>query len=229
VAIGPSRRARLGRVVRSLFWTSVVLAIVIGTTALVADRLVARRAAPFTTASLDRLPSLDVALVLGTAPRVWQGRPNQFFERRMDAAAELYRAGKVRWLLVSGDNRSHDYDEPTAMRAALIRRGIPAEAIYRDYAGIRTLDSVLRAATVFGQPRLVVVSQRFHTERAIFLARRHGIEAWGYEADDIVGALGMVPRLREYAGRLRAVWDVLMDSEPRHGGSPVRIGVDPPT
>ena len=224
-----SRRGRIVRFVRIVFWTSIVLAIVIGTSALVADRFVARRAAPFTTSSLDRLPSLDVALVLGTAPRVWQGRPNQFFERRMDAAAELYRAGKVRWLLVSGDNRSQYYDEPTAMRAALMRRGIPAEAIYRDYAGIRTLDSVLRASTVFGQQRFVVVSQRFHTERAIFLARRHGIEAWGYEADDIAGALGMVPRLREFAGRLRALWDLLMDSEPRHGGPPVRIGVDPPT
>ena len=92
-----------------------------------------------------------------------------------------------------------------------------------------SLDSVLRASTVFGQQRFVVVSQRFHTERAIFLARRHGIEAWGYEADDIAGALGMVPRLREFAGRLRALWDLLMDSEPRHGGPPVRIGVDPPT
>jgi SanA protein len=229
VARASSRRGWLGRFVRAVFWTSVGLTIVIGTSALVADRLVVRRAAPFTTSSLDRLPSLDVALVLGTAPRVWQGRPNQFFERRMDAAAELYRAGKVRWLLVSGDNRSPYYDEPTAMREALLRRGIPADAIYRDYAGIRTLDSILRAASVFGQQRYVVVSQRFHTERAIFLARRHGIDAWGYEADDIAGALGMVPRLREYAGRLRAVWDVLMDSEPRHGGPPVRIGVDPPT
>src|SRR5215475_7375697 len=119
----------------------------------------------------SRLPDTDVALVLGAAPIGPEGGPNRYFEYRLDAAAALWRAKKVKYLLVSGDNSQPDYDEPTAMRAGLIKRGVPAATIYRDFAGLRTLDSVLRARAVFGQQRLIIVSQGFHASRAIFLAR----------------------------------------------------------
>ena len=210
-------------------WTFALAVVVTVACAVAADRWIAARAASFVTHDMDRLGTADVALVLGTAPRVWQGRPNQFFERRMDAAAALWKAGKVRWLLVSGDNRARDYDEPTAMRAALIARGVPAQAIYRDSAGVRTLDSVLRASDVFGQKHYIVVSQRFHNERAVVLARLRGIEAWGYDAAEVDGALRLVPRLREYVARLRALYDMVAGTRPRHGGPPVVIGQDPPT
>jgi SanA protein len=195
---------------------------------LVADRWIAARAAPFTAATVETLPTLNVALVLGTSPLGWTGRPNQFFERRLDAAAELFRHGKVRFLIVSGDRRD-GYDEPLAMRAGLIARGVPESAIYRDPFGARTLDSVLRVRSAYGQVRVIFVSQRFHTERAVFLARRNGLEAWGYEAADVSGALGLLPRLREYASRLRAVWDVARGTRARQDGPAVAIGVDPPS
>src|SRR5262245_13519597 len=114
-----------------------------------AERRLDSAAAPYMSTDPARLPQVDVALVLGAAPIGPEGGPNRYFVYRLDAAAALLKAGKVKYLLVSGDNRSHDYDEPTAMREGLIARGVPAAAIYRDFAGLRTWDSVVRARSVF--------------------------------------------------------------------------------
>ena len=135
-----------------------------------------------------------MALVLGTAPIGPEGGPNVYFVHRLDAAAALWKAGKVKYVIVSGST-----GEPEAMRAGLIERGVPATAIYRDPAGYRTRDSVLRARDVFGQKRLIViVSQRFHLSRALFLARHAGIEAWGFEARDVEQPYSIVTELRRY-------------------------------
>src|SRR5262249_27093646 len=143
------------------------------------DWWIDQAASPYATDRIDSVPPADVALVLGTSPHAAGQRRNLYFEYRLDAAAQLQKAGKGKDLLVSGDNQDRDYDEPTAMRDGLIARGVPADAIYRDFAGIRTLDSVLRARDVFAQSRYVVVSQGFHNHRAIWLARQNGIEAYG--------------------------------------------------
>lgn len=193
-----------------------------------AERRLDHLAAPYMTDDPARIPVAEVALVLGAAPIGPEGGPNRYFEYRLDAAAALWRSGKVKYLLVSGDNRTENYDEPTAMRAGLMKRGVPAEAIYRDFAGLRTRDSVLRAASVFGQQRLIIVSQPFHLARAIFLAREEGIEAWGFEAQDVSRAYSIFTTLRRYPSALRAYVDVWFDTPPRHAGEPVRIGVDPP-
>jgi len=187
-----------------------------------------RQAAPDITDDVASLPATDVALVLGAAPIGPEGGPNLYFEYRLDAAAALWRAGKIRYLLVSGATRQDDYDEPSAMRAGLIKRGMPAEAIYRDYGGLRTHDSIVRAKAVFGQTRLIVVSQSFHLARALFLARAEGIEVRGFAAHDVVRPYSMVTVLRRYPSALVAYVDVWFDMPPRHGGPPVRIGVDPP-
>jgi len=155
---------------------------------------------------LDQVPHAPAALVLGCAPRTRDGRPNLYFERRMDAAAELYSSGVVEALIASGDNQRVDYDEPSAMKAALVARGVPAERIHCDYAGLRTLDSVVRAAEVFGQRRFVIVSQRFHNERALYLARAHGLDVYAYDAAPV--ARGGVARARELAARAAALLDV---------------------
>jgi SanA protein len=187
-----------------------------------------RAAEPYATRSLEAVPALPVALVLGTAPTIAGGGRNPYFEYRLDAAAALYKAGRVKFLLVSGDNRRRSYDEPSGMKDGLVARGVPGTAIYRDYAGLRTLDSVLRARDVFGQARYVVVSQGFHTRRAIWLARRHGIEAFGFDARDVPARVAPQVWLRNYASAVRAFWDVTLGTRPRHGGPIVRIGVDPP-
>jgi len=193
-----------------------------------AERRLEQLADPYLFDDSAQLPYVDVAVVLGAAPIGPEGGPNRYFEYRLDAAAALWLAGKVKYLLVSGDNSRPDYDEPSAMRAGLISRGVPASAIYRDFAGVRNGDSMLRAKSVFGLQRLIVVSQGFHAARAIFLARDEGIEAWGLAARDVDRAYSVFTELRRYPSAVRAYLDVWLDTPPRHAGSSVAIGVDPP-
>jgi SanA protein len=203
------------RWLRLLLGVTAVLALWLGLTAW----RVGGSVAPFVSADRDALPTTKVGLVLGCSEQVAGGRKNLYFERRMAAAAELFHSGKVRYLLVSGDNSRADYDEPSDMQRALVAAGVPASRIVLDYAGFRTLDSVVRAKQVFGLSELIVVSQRFHNERAVYLARAHGIRAYGYNARDVGGSAAVRTRLREVVSRLVAVLDVeLLHSSPRFGG-----------
>ncbi len=204
------------------------LALLLTLSAWLADRGLAQFAAPYLADDPSALPEVEVALVLGAAPIGPEGGPNRYLEYRLDAAAALWRAGKVKYLLLSGDRRPPDYDEPSVMRARLISRGVPAHAIYRDFAGVRTRDSVLRARSVFGQRRLIVVSQGFHASRAIFLARHDGIEAWGLAARDVAHAYSIFTELRRYPSALRALYDVGLAPAPRPAGPAIAICIDPP-
>ncbi len=174
--------------------------------------------------SIDDLPEVRVGLVLGTSNRVSDGRPNIFFLRRIDAGVELYENGKVEKLLLSGDNSTLEYNEPEMMKEAFIEAGIPEEDLVLDYAGFRTLDSVVRAAEVFGVEEMIVVSQKFHTERAIFIARNIGIDAYGYNADS--PGFEMAPRVfvREVFARVYLVWDLFInDTEPKFLGDEIEV------
>src|SRR5262249_38184308 len=164
-------------------------------------------------------------LVLGCSDRLADGRPNLYYRGRIDAAAELWSAGKVAYLLVSGDNHSRDYDEPTTMLRDLVAAGIPRDRIVLDYAGVRTLAPVVRAKEVFGLDGFVVISQRFHNERAVFIARANGLGAVAYDAPDVGGPEGLKTHAREFIARLRAVMDVeLLGTGPRFLGDRIRIG-----
>ena len=194
------------------------------TSVFLCDRLVEQVARGRVFSSVNDCPKAPVALVLGCSPRVSDGRPNLYFTARMDTAAALYLAGKCRILLVSGDNGRIGYDEPTAMQDALIARGIPKEAIALDFAGFDTLDSVVRAKAIFGVKDLIVVSQSFHNERAICIARHHGIEAKGCNAPDVGGGAGLRTRLREKLARVKTVLDLhLLNSRPKYLGAPVEL------
>lgn len=160
-------RSRLRPWLRWIALPALALAVALGT----CELWVSAVAAAECHESVTDVPRAPVALVLGCSETLPDGRDNLYFARRMDAAAELFHRGGVGHLIVSGDNHSSDYDEPTAMKAALVERGVPEERIHCDYAGFRTLDSVVRAELVFGQRSFVVVSQRPHAERAVFLAR----------------------------------------------------------
>lgn len=173
-----------------------------------------------------RLPAHDVALVLGTSPTLRGGWKNPFFEGRMATAAELYRTGKVRHLLVSGDNGRKSYDEPTAMRAALIAGGVPPEAITLDYAGFRTLDSMARAKAVFGLQRFTIVTDDFHQPRAVFLARSLGLEVAGFPSRHVPDRWTKKTRAREVASRFKACLDVyLLRTQPKFFGPHVTIRI----
>lgn len=176
------------------------------------------------------IPHRQVGLVLGCSRRLGDGMPNPFFASRIRAASELFAAGKVDYLLVSGDNHTQGYDEVTDMRQALLAAGIPANRVYGDCAGFRTLDSMARAHQVFGLNDVTVVSQEFHNQRAIFLARHQGLDAIGYNArDEDLGDVSGTHR-RERFARVKAVLDIyLLRTKPRFLGPKVVIGTDVPT
>ena len=166
------------------------------------------RSARFVYADASQLPEQECALLLGTA-RIVQGKYlNEYFQSRIEAVVELYRRGKVRRIIVSGDNSRKDYDETTDMKAALVELGIPEKDILMDYAGFRTLDSVLRARNLFGYSKYVIVSQQFHCERAVFLARAHGMEPVGFAAREVSPRFRFKRYIREPLARFKAWLDI---------------------
>jgi SanA protein len=173
--------------------------------------------------SVDATPPSEVGLVFGTSDRT-KGRENLYFKHRVEAAAALWKAGKIRTLIVSGDNRAHDYNEPEKMKRALVRLGVPAQHIVCDYAGLRTLDSVVRAKKIFGLNSILFISQRFQNQRAIYIAKAHGLDAIAHNARDVGPRNGFKTRLREIGARVKMWLDVnILDTKPKHLGD--RIGL----
>lgn len=165
------------------------------------------------------------ALVLGTAKYAIGGGHNQYYTHRINAAAELYHSGRLGFIIVSGDNATKAYDEPSAMKADLVELGVPEDRIYCDYAGFRTLDSVERVKAVFSQNKIVVVSQSFHNERALYIARSKGIDAVGYNAQDVSRSYGLRTQMREKLARVKVLLDLhVLRTKPRFYGDPVDIG-----
>lgn len=189
-----------------------------------ADAIISTKTSPYVTSELSDVHPARTGLLLGTSRTRRNGTSNAYFYNRIDAAVKLYRSGKIKYILVSGDNSSVFYNEPRDMRDALIERGIPSSAIFLDYAGFRTLDSILRARDIFGQDSYIVISQQFHNERAVFLARRMGIEAYGYNAEDVSAYFGFKTKFREFFARSKVFVDLLMDVQPKFSGEKVKIG-----
>ena len=174
--------------------------------------------------SVEYVPYNRAALVLGTSPNGRNGGPNRFYMARIKACVELYNAKKIDRIIVSGDNRHVNYNEPEAMRRSLVEQGIPSEVIFLDYAGFRTFDSVVRAKEVFGQQSFTVVSQKFHNERAIFIAGKKGIDAVGYNAQGVDFNYGVMTYVREWFARCKVYLDLLTGKQPHFLGEPVEIG-----
>ena len=151
---------------------------------------------------LERVPPVYCAILLGTSKYVRGGRRNLYYKYRIEAAIKLYSSGKCRKIIVSGDNGTKYYNEPRAMKEDLIKAGVRKEDVICDYAGFRTLDSIIRFKKIFGRQRGVVVSQKFHNERAIYIGRAYGIELYGYNALDVGVRSGLKTRLREVLSRV---------------------------
>lgn len=171
----------------------------------------------------DSIPIRNAALILGTS-RYIGNRPNLYFTYRIQAATELYKKGKVKKLVVSGDNGHDTYNEPQDMRSALMEAGIPDSIIYLDHAGFRTLDSVVRMNKIFGQKSFIIVSQKFHNERAIFLAQHLGYEVYGYNAQDLtLGRSSYRTKIRELFARVKLFIDIAIGKDPKFLGDPISI------
>ena len=177
----------------------------------------------FVSYDIQKLPNEKVGLLLGTSKILKSGWKNLYFFNRIDAAEQLYKSGKIKYILISGDNSTKDYSEPEDMQAELLKRGIPADKIVLDFAGFRTLDSVVRAKEIFGQNSFIIISQKFHNERAVYLARKNGIEAYGYNAKDVNKYAGFKTKVREYFARVKVFVDFLLGVEPKFGGEKVEI------
>ncbi len=171
------------------------------------------------------IPARKVGLVLGASKNTIRGTSNMYFTYRMQAAYELYKTGKVQYLLLSGDNHTEGYDEPTDMRDALIRLGVPDSCIVLDYAGFRTLDSVVRCKEVFGEDSITIISQEFHNQRALFIANKSGVHAIAFNAQEVNKNYSLKTRIREYFARVKCVLDIyILHTDPKFLGEKIKIG-----
>ena len=176
--------------------------------------------------SVDDAPHAQAALLLG-ARVMPDGTPSPMLRDRIAVAARLYRAGKVDKVLASGDHGQQAYDEVNAMKRALIAAGVPARDVFTDHAGFDTWDSVVRARKVFRASSVLVVTQGFHVPRAVWLARRAGLDAHGVSADlHRYGSQGQKSQVREVLARLKAVGEAVTDRKPRHLGPAIPITGD---
>ncbi len=168
---------------------------------------------------ISLLKGRSVALVLGTSNKLRNGSANPFFENRIKAAAELYREGKVAHFILSGDNRSVYYNEPMDMKKALVLLHVPDSAITLDYAGLRTLDSIVRCKEIFGQDKIIIITQPFHCYRALFISNFYHIDALALVAQEPISEAPFKVYIREYFARTKAVLDLyILNTAPRHLG-----------
>ncbi|MFG2814814.1 vancomycin high temperature exclusion protein [Streptomyces sp. NPDC048410] len=162
------------------------------------------------------VPRTDVAVVFGAG--LWDGGPSPYLAHRLDAAARLYRAGRIKAVLVTGDNSREDYDEPSAMRAYLSRHGVPAGRIVSDYAGFDTWDSCVRARRIFGVHRAVLISQGFHIRRAVALCEAAGVTSYGLGVEARHDVTWYYGGTRELFAAGKAALDVALRPDPRFLG-----------
>ena len=191
---------------------------------IVCNRSVKDFSEEFVYSSVSEIPQNQVGLVLGTSKFAYNGGINPYFQYRMETAYELYHSGKLNHIIVSGDNHVKGYNEPQQMKDYLVQLGVDSPDITMDYAGFRTFDSMIRVKEVFGQTKVTVISQEFHNERAIFLARKNGIEAIAMNAKTPWYSPRM--RLREYLAKCKAVLDVyVLKTTPKFLGEKIEISL----
>lgn len=217
-------RAVIKHCLRRISFISGAVFLVAALAAAGVDIYISISAAGSTASAIEQLPYNRCGLLLGTSRFRADGSANPFFSNRIDAAAGLYRAGKIDFIIATGDNSDRRYNEPRAMLSELVEAGVPSKRIYLDYAGFRTLDSIVRAREIFGQESFTVISQRFHNERAVYIAKHYGINATGFNAADCDDSGWIKVRLREVLARFRAFIDLHVTGEqPRFLGEHIEI------
>ena len=182
-----------------------------------------RKVSPWIFKNIEDVPHTKVALVLGTSKYRSRGKPNLFYKHRLDAAVELFKKGKVDFLLLSGDNSTKHYNEPVTMQKDLIRAGVPKDKIFLDYAGFRTFDSMLRAKEIFDLDTFLVVSQNFHVRRAVYIGRRYEMHPYGLAVPGAGSMSDFKMFLRELLARVRAKFDILSKNRPKFLGDKITI------
>ncbi|MFM7024071.1 MAG: vancomycin high temperature exclusion protein [Flavobacteriales bacterium] len=173
---------------------------------------------------VDKVPHFKCGLLLGTSKFLKSGRLNVYYAKRIKAAVNLVKSGKVEYLIISGDNSRKTYDEPTDMKNDLVAGGIDSNKIYLDYAGFRTFDSMVRCKEIFGQDSILVISQQFHNERAIYIGEQQDMFVRGFNASDVSKAYGKWTMLREAFARVKVLVDFTIGAEPKFLGEKIVVG-----
>ncbi len=173
--------------------------------------------------SVSSIPHNHCAVVLGTNKYISTGKVNLYYTYRIQSAILLYKSKKIDYIIVSGDNKHLNYNEPISMFNDLAEAGIPKDHIILDYAGFRTLDSVVRCFMVFGQHQFTVISQPFHNHRAIFIGRKRGLEVIAYNAGDLNGRPSIKVILREIGARVLLAYDLLTGTQPHFLGEKIQV------
>jgi len=175
--------------------------------------------------NMAQLPVNDIGLVLRTS-KYTIGGINLYYKYRIEAAAELYFNGKIKHIIVSGDNHVNGYNEPEQMKQSLVKLGVPVEKITCDYAGLRTLDSMVRLKKIFMTNKATIISQKFHLQRAIFIADHYKIDAIGYCSKDVGVKYNKTTSIREFLARSKAVLDLyILKTQPKHLGAEIKINI----
>ena len=208
---------------RKLLKIGFVLGLIVLAVIFISNVYVERNAKGKTYNKTNEIPYNKVGLVLGTSKYAVSGNVNLFYKYRIQAAIKLYKAGKIKYIIVSGDNGTQYYDEPTTFKEDLVKGGIPEERIFLDYAGFRTLDSVIRCKEIFGQESVTVISQQFHNERAIAIANAKNINAIGFNAKNVGGRSGKKVKIREALARVKLSLDLLFNKQPKFLGDKIII------
>ena len=195
-------------------WSTVTMAVVCLALMLICNQIVVNNAEGKAYSDIDSIKYNKVGLLLGTTPQARITKvKNYFFIYRLDAAEQLYRAGKIEKILISGDEHSLDgVNEPECMRDSLVARGIPASAIILDGKGYRTINSIINANKVFGLKSFTIISQEFHNERAIYQAEHLGLDVenlQAYNAKMPKSRRAYITTIREYFARVKMFWDLI--------------------
>ncbi len=207
---------------RLAVWATVfILALLIS---MIAANFVIGSYARYTTDRISELQPTHCAILLGTSKWLRGGRRNLYYQHRIVAAAELYRSGKCKKIIVSGDNGTIHYNEPMTMKRDLVKMGIKDDDVICDYAGFRTLDSIIRFKEIFGQQKGIVISQKFHNTRAVYIGRSYGIDLQGFNARDVQVYYGVKTKFREFFSKAMCVLDVhFFYTKPKFLGEKVSI------
>jgi SanA protein len=203
--------------------TFILLAISCYITILICDKTIRSNAAGKTFSNVNDIPANKVGILLGTSKFVSNGSVNPYYRNRIIATEELLKSKKIQYLIISGDNGRKEYSEPEMMRADLINDGIDSTIIFLDYAGFRTYDSMKRLKEVFGQDSVTTISQQFHNERALYIAKQENIVAVAYNATDITGRFAKMTQIRERFARVKVFVDYLFGIKPKFLGKKVLI------
>jgi len=208
---------------RSFWIFPLVILVIVGGIVILANRVIESATKHDLYSDVTRIPANRVGLLLGTSKTLRYGKPNIYFTNRIDATIELLNTRKIEYVVISDDNSHKYYNEPQDMKNELLRRGVPENRIYLDYAGFRTYDSVYRMHAIFGQTNFTVISQEFHNERAVYIAQSLNLHAIAFNAEDVTAYMGIKTKLREKFSRVKMFVDLAFHKKPKFLGEKIEI------